>query len=100
MQQPNAERYVVQIVKGSPRGDLYELEQATFFHIFDTETDQIILSFRGDMEASLSRDTAQWENTQYSGVCNASISKDQRTVLVEHYDGTVELVDIPGTTKD
>jgi hypothetical protein len=100
MQRPNPERYIVQIVEGSPRGDLYELEQATFFHIIDTQTDQIILSFRGDMEANLSRETAQWENTRYSGVCNVSISKDQRTVLVEHHDGTKELVHIPWTTED
>lgn len=100
MQQRNPERYIVQVVEGSPRGDLYELEQATFFHIIDTQTDQIILSFRGDMESSLSRDTAQWENTHYSGVCNASISEDQRTVLVEYYDGTKELVYIPGNIED
>lgn len=100
MEQSRPERFIVQVVEGSPRGDLYELEQATFFHVIDTTTDQIILSFRGDMEASLSRETAQWEDAQYSGVRQVSISEDQQAVLVEHFDGTKELVNISGLTKD
>ena len=100
MQQPNPERYIIQIIEGSPRGDLYELEQTTFFHVIDTTSDQIILSFRGEMEASLSRETAQWEDTHYSGVCRVTISEDQQTVLVEHFDGNQELFQLPGTAED
>jgi hypothetical protein len=100
MEQSKPERFIVQVVEGSPRGDLYELEQATFFHVIDTTTDQIILSFRGDMEASLSRETAQWEDAQYSGVRQVSISEDQQTVLVEYYDGKQELVNLTGIASD
>ena len=99
MQQPNPQRYIAQIVERSPLRDLYELEQTTFFHLIDTTSDQIILSFRGAMEASLSRDTAQWEDTHYSGVCRVSITEDQQTFLVEHYDGTQKLVHLPGTRE-
>lgn len=100
MQNPNPESYIVQIIEGPPRGDLYELEQATFFHVIDTASEQIILSFRGDMEASLSRETAQWENYHYSGVCKVSISEDQQAVLVEHFDGTQEFVSLSGITNE
>jgi len=100
MQQSNPKRYIVQIVEAAPRGDLYELEQATFYHVIDTASDQIIWSFRGDMEATLSRETAQWENTQYSGVCKVTISEDQLTVLVEHYDGQSEQFTLPGDTAE
>lgn len=95
MRQPISERFIVKVIEGPPRGDLYELEQATFFHIVDTATDEIILSFRGDMEASLSRDDGQWDDYHYSGVRQVTIAEDQRTALVEHFDGTTEQVSLP-----
>jgi len=100
MQNPNSERFIVKIIEGPPRGDLYELEQATFFQIIDTTTGQVILNFRGDMEASLSRDDGQWDNYHYSGVSQVTISEDQRTALVEYYDGTKEQVSLPEINKD
>jgi hypothetical protein len=95
MQNPISKRFIVQIVEGPPRGDLFELEQATFFHIIDTTTDQIIFSYRGDMEASLSRDDGQWGDYYYSGVRQVTISEDQRTALIEYFDGNQEQVSLP-----
>ena len=100
MQNPISKRFIVQIVEGPPRGDLYELEQATYFHIVDTATDETILSFRGDMEASLSRDDGQWGDYHYSGVRQVTIAEDQRTALVEYFNGTTEQVSLPEVTTD
>ena len=95
MRTPMSERFIVKIIKDPPRGDLFELEQATFFQIIDTAVDQVIFSFRGDMEANLSRETAQWDDYHYSGVRQVTISKDQRTALVEYFDGIQEQISLP-----
>lgn len=88
-------RYEVRMVEGPPRGDLYELEQTTYFHVFDLLADEIILTFRGELEASLSRDTGLWDDYRYSGVSEVVISPDQQTALVTYHDGRQEMVSLP-----
>lgn len=99
MEQPQETRYIVRIEEGPTRGDLFELEQATFFHIVDLFSGEVILTFRGDMEASLSRDNAQWDDYHYSGVSQVTISPDQKTARVEYFNRPEELVPLPPQTS-
>lgn len=52
----------VQVEEGAPRGGLYELEQTTYFHVLDTQSGQVVMTFQGEMEASLSTDTGMWDD--------------------------------------
>ena len=88
-------RFEVRMVESPPRGDLYELEQTTYFHVVDLLADKTILKFQGEMEASLSRDTGLWEDHRYSGVCEVVISPDEKTALVKYYNGNQEFVALP-----
>ena len=88
-------RYEVRVDKGPARGDLYELEQTTYYHIVDSLTDKIILTFREEMEASLSRDNGLWNDYNYSGVCEVLISPDDQNAIVRYHDGSNEFVAIP-----
>lgn len=97
-QHPTA-RYKIQIEEGPARGDLYELEQATTFQVVDSTNGDVILTWRGEMSASLSKENAQWENFQYTGVSNVTISKDHKSVRVEFYDGTVKQILLPAAAS-
>ena len=65
--EPAPDRFEVVEEKGSPRGDLYELEQKTYYHVLDRHSGQVIMTFEGLMEASLSRDTGLWDDYFFSG---------------------------------
>lgn len=95
MMEPASKRYIVEVREGPPHGDLYELEQSIYFLVIDTTTDKVIMSFNGEIEANLSREEAQWDDFEAAGVCQVTISEDQRTVLVEYHDGTREQFDLP-----
>jgi hypothetical protein len=95
MSQQPARRFEVLVEEGASHGDLYELEQTTYYRVMDTRSQEIILTFEGEMSASLSRSNAQWEDFQYGGVCQVSIAPDERSVLVNYYGGREETVLIP-----
>jgi hypothetical protein len=88
-------RFEVVVEQGSPRGDLYELEQKTTHQVVDTHSKQIILVFESLMEASLSRDTGMWDDYRFTGVSAVSIAPDEQSVIVEYHDGLVETVPLP-----
>jgi hypothetical protein len=95
MEQPQASRFEVVIVKGAPHGDLYELEQTTTYRVVDTQSQEVVLEFHGEMEARLSTDTGLWDDYRTYGVCDVRLSPDGQVVLVEHCDGRVETVLLP-----
>ena len=90
-------RWEVQVTEGPPHGDLYELEQTTYYRVVDADSQEVILTFRGEMEASLSTDSGLWDDYSYSGVCLVTLAPDQRSVLVDYHDGRRETVPLPGS---
>lgn len=88
-------RYEVVEEKGSPRGDLFELEQRTYYHVVDTHTDEVVMTFAELMEASLSRDTGMWDDYLFSGASQVVIASDGQSVTVMYHDGCEETFPLP-----
>jgi len=95
MEEPHPGRFQVVIIEGPPHGDLYELEQTTTYRVIDTQSQEVILEFQGEMEASLSTDTGLWDDFRTYGVYNVRISPDGQAAIVEHCDGRVEAIPLP-----
>ena len=93
--EPAPDRFEVVEEKGSPRGDLYELEQKTYYHVVDRHSGQVIMTFQALMEASLSRDTGMWDDYFFSGVREVIIAPDEQSVIVKHHDGREETLPLP-----
>jgi hypothetical protein len=89
------ERFRVVIEKAPARGDLYELEQTTCYHIVDTRSGEVVMTFRGDLRASLSRDTGLWDEYACSGASNVAIAPDEESVIVTNCDGQEEILPLP-----
>jgi len=87
-------RLTVEVEEGVPRGGLYALEQATYHKVVDSCSEEVLLTFEGRMEASLSTDTGIWEDAHYSGVYEVLIGPDERSVMVRYYDGREEVVPV------
>lgn len=81
--------------QGPPRGDLFELEQKTHYHVVDRRSEEIIMTFERLMEASLSRDTGMWDDYQFTGVDEVTIAPNERSVLVRYLDGREETLPLP-----
>jgi hypothetical protein len=90
-----AGRFEVIVESGSPRGDLYELEQKTYYRVVDRRSQQIILVFESLMEASLSTDTGMWDDYRFTGVREVSVAADEQSVIVKYHDGGEETVPLP-----
>jgi hypothetical protein len=90
-----ANRFRLVVEEGTPHGDLYELEQTTYYHVLDTRSGEMVMTFRGEMQASLSRDSGLWDDYSFSGVCEVAIAPDEQSVLVRHCDGRDETVPLP-----
>lgn len=88
-------RFEVVETKGSPRGDLFELEQKTYYHIVDRHTEEVIMTFESLMEASLSRDTGMWDDYVFTGASEVAIAPDERSVIVKYHDGREETLPLP-----
>ena len=95
MEQQQADRFQVIVIDGPPHGDLYELEQTTTYRVIDTQSQEVIMEFKGEMEASLSTSTGLWDDYRYYGVCNVTISPDGQAALVEYCDGRIETIPLP-----
>jgi hypothetical protein len=80
-------RFEVVVEEGPPRGDLYELEQTTYYRVVDRRSGQVVVTFEGQMEASLSTTTGMWEDSRLSGVAEVSIAPDEQTVVIKYHDG-------------
>jgi hypothetical protein len=85
-------RFEVLVEKGSPHGDLYELEQTTYYHVVDRHSNEILMTFWGEMEAGLSTETGLWDDYRFSGVCEVTIAPDRLWVIVQYCDGREEMV--------
>jgi hypothetical protein len=59
MDQPQTPRYIVRVEEGGGHGGLYELEQTTYYYVIDTRSQQVVLTFAGELSASLSTSTGQ-----------------------------------------
>ena len=90
---PNRFRIVVE--EGSPRGDLYELEQTTRYYVVDNRSGEVVMCFRGELEASFGRESGLWENYTYSGVRAVVLTPDGSEVIVSYCDGREEIVPLP-----
>jgi hypothetical protein len=88
-------RFVVQVEEGLPHGGLYELEQTTIHRVVDTRTGEVVLSFVGELSATLSRDTGMWDDVQLSGVREVVVAPDSFSLLVRTHDGREETVPLP-----
>ena len=88
-------RFEVVVREGSPRGDLYELEQKTTYQVVDRRSDRIIMVFESLMEASLSRDTGLWDDYRFTGTSEVRITADGQSVLVTYHDGREETIPLP-----
>jgi hypothetical protein len=86
----------VVVEEGPPHGDLYELEQTTYYRVVDTRSNEVVMTFRGEMEASLSTSTGMWDDHHFSGVCELTIAPDEQSVIVKYCDGREEMVPLPG----
>jgi hypothetical protein len=84
------------IEEGPPHGDLYELEQTTYYRVVDTRSNEVVMTFRGEMEASLSTSTGMWDDHHFSGVCELTIAPDEQSVIVKYYSGREETAPLPG----
>ena len=92
---PTPGRFTILEEKGAPRGDLFELEQKTEYHVVDRRSEEIIMTFEGLMEASLSRDTGMWDDYFFSGAREVLIAPDGQSVIVRHHDGLEERLPLP-----
>lgn len=94
-----ASRFRVVVEEAPPRGDLYELEQTTCYHVVDTHTGEVVITFQGGLRASLSRDTGQWDDYVCSGTRNVVIAPDGESVVVTDHNGQEEIVALPGLPR-
>jgi hypothetical protein len=88
-------RHEVHVREDPPRGDLYELEQTTHFDVVDTECDEVVLTFRGEIAARLSTTSGLWDDYEFSGVYDVALAPDGHSVIVRHFGGEEEIVPIP-----
>lgn len=88
-------RYEVRVEDGPPRGDLYELEQKTYYQVVDVRSNEVLIAFERLMEASLSRDTGLWDDYCFTGVCEVRLAPDEGSVVVQYCDGREEVIPLP-----
>jgi len=85
----------VLVEEGLPRGGLYELEQTTTYSVVDSESNEVLMVFQGQMEARLSTSTGMWEEPLHSGVCQVIVADDGQSVTVRYHDGREESKPLP-----
>jgi hypothetical protein len=88
-------RFELLVEVGSPHGGLYELEQTTYYRVVDRRSDEVVMTFEGEMEASLSTTTGMWDETRFSGVREVLLAPDEQSVIVQYHDGREEIVPLP-----
>jgi hypothetical protein len=95
MEKQQARRFEVQVEEGAPHGGLYELEQTTYYRVVERASGEVMMTFQGEMEASLSTATGMWDDYRFSGVCEVTIADGERSVQVRYHDGREETRPIP-----
>lgn len=95
MSEAATSRFEVVEEQGSPRGDLYELEQKTTYHVVDRRSGQIVMTFESLLEASLSTGTGLWDDYHFSGAREVRIAPDGLSAIVTYHDGREETAPLP-----
>jgi hypothetical protein len=95
MSEPPTNRFEIVVEQGPPHGDLYELEQTTYYRVIDRLLNRIVLVFESEMEASLSTTTGMWDDYRFSGVCEVSLAPDNQSVIVAYCDGREAVIPLP-----
>jgi len=95
MGEQRTRRFEVRVEEGAAHGGLYELEQTTYYRVVDRQSGEVVMIFRGEMEASLSTETGMWDDYRFTGVCEVAIADDEQSVNVRYHDGRVEAQRIP-----
>jgi hypothetical protein len=95
MTEHRSRRFQVVTEEDPPHGDLYELEQTTTYRVVDTRTGQTVMTFWGEMRASLSRTSGMWDDYNCSGVREVAIAPDGESVVVTDCEGRTESVPLP-----
>jgi hypothetical protein len=90
-----AGRFEILVDEGVPRGDLYDLEQSTYYRVVDRLLNQVLMTFEGRTEASLSRETGLWDEYRFFGVQEVNLAPDEKSVCVKYHDGREESVPLP-----
>jgi hypothetical protein len=93
--EPRMGRFELLVQEGAPHGGLYELEQTTYYRVVDRRSDEVVMTFEGEMEASLSTTTGMWDDYCFSGVREVLIASDEQSVIVRYFDGREEIVPLP-----
>lgn len=87
-------RFQIRVKEGDAHGGLYELEQTTFYRVVDTLSGEVVMTFEGEMEASLG-DMGLWDDYHFSGVKEVIIAPDEQSVAAHYYDGHEETFQLP-----
>jgi hypothetical protein len=96
MSEQQKRQFEIVVGEGPPHGDLYELEQTTYYRVVDTRSREVVMAFQGDMEASLSRDDGMWTDHRFSGVHEVTLAPDGQSIVVKYCDGREETVSLSG----
>jgi hypothetical protein len=87
--------YIIVTEMDPPHGDLFELEQTTWHRVMDTSTGDVVMEFRSDMAAHLSREDGMWTDHRFTGVSAVVLAPDGQSVFVKYCDGVEEMAPIP-----
>lgn len=79
--------YVIRQESDHPRGDLYELEYVTHYHVVDLICGDILITLDGFMQEHLDRDSGLWDEPEFWGAKEVLVSPDESAILVRNYDG-------------
>jgi hypothetical protein len=95
MSEQRAERFEIVVEEGPAHGDLYELERTTYYRVVDTHSQEVVMTFQGDMEARLSTSNGMWADHRFFGVYEVTLAPDGQSVVVKYCDGHEETVPLP-----
>lgn len=82
-------RWEVRVVEGPPHGDLYELEQDTFFNVIDRRNGRAVKTFTGHYDASFTT-SGTWGEGCSSGVQTVVIDEEGRCAFALHFNRRVD----------
>lgn len=88
-------KYTIRTEQGPARGDLYELEQKTYFHVVNVGSGKVVMTLEELMEASLSPENGSWDNYSYSGAKSVEINQEEGVVTVLYHNGNEERIPLP-----
>jgi hypothetical protein len=88
-------RYEVRTEDGPAQDGLYELEQTTYYHVVDLQSNEVVMTFESQISATPGAGGQGWADYQHSGVSSVTIAPDGQSVVVVRHDGWEERVPLP-----